>query len=414
MNKQIFNYDEAVSLLSSQKKFHINLGLERVQQLLNCFGNPQDNIKCAHVAGTNGKGSTCAMLASVLTKAGYKTGLYTSPHLLEYTERIQINNQEISSEDFAEIIFKVVNCCDRQEIPATEFEILTTAAFIYFFEQKVNIAIIETGLGGRLDATNIIKSPELSIITSIDLDHTARLGDSIEKIAYEKAGIIKTSVPVITLEDNKGLNVIKNKALKTLSPVFLTNYKDLNNIETGLKGLWQKKNLSLVLKAVDLLRDKGFAISEVDLKNGLKNAKWTGRFQFIENKNIIIDAAHNPSGAKALKSSLDSYFPNLPRIFIYSSLNTKDFKGVVKTLFEKNDRVIITKPRSSAAIEPEVIKNYIDKHKLCSESFLTQTTEEALKLYQQLHKNDDLMIFTGSIYTIGEFFVQNPDYAELI
>ena len=203
------NYVEAKELLTSQGKFHIKLGLERVQAVLKLLGNPQDKVKIIHVAGTNGKGSVCSIVANILKCAGYKVGLYTSPHLVEYTERIRINNEEISQEDFATYIEKICALADKHNIHLTEFEILTVMAYKYFADKKVKIAVIETGLGGRFDATNVTKKTFISVITSISLDHTDRLGDTVEKIAFEKAGIIKPKSIVITEISEADITSIK-------------------------------------------------------------------------------------------------------------------------------------------------------------------------------------------------------------
>jgi len=386
-----YSYSEAVSLLTSQEKFHIKLGLERVSELLAYFGNPQDRIKCIHVAGTNGKGSTCAMIASVLVEAGYKTGLYTSPHLVEYTERMKINGKDISRSDFSKLIFEVINYSNNANIPATEFEILTVAAFMYFYEQGVDYAVIETGLGGRLDATNVVKKPLMSIITDIDLDHTSRLGGTIEEIAREKAGIIKSESPVITLKDNKGLDIMQKK---TFSKLILADPEKIR-FDTNLKGIWQKRNLALAEEAITLLE---INIPEKVQEQGFKNTVWQGRFQYIEEENLVIDAAHNPLAAKVLRESLDKYFPDSKRVFIYSSLDTKDYRGVIELLFREEDIVILTKSFSAASVPPEVLKQYIK-----GQVYTTQNTEEAVKLCKNISSKEDLTIFTGSIYTIGEF-----------
>ena len=202
-------YEETLKDITSQKKFHINLGLERISEILGLLNNPQDNIKCIQVAGTNGKGSVCSMLSSVLTEAGYKAGLYTSPHIFDYTERIKINGTDISKDEFSQYYSQITELADKNEIQLTEFEILTAIMFKYFSDKKTDIAVVETGLGGRFDATNVLKTNLCSIITHIDLDHTDRLGDTKDKIAFEKAGIIKPNSFVITSE---GYEAIKDKA----------------------------------------------------------------------------------------------------------------------------------------------------------------------------------------------------------
>ncbi len=388
------NYEAAKALLTSQGKFYIKLGLERVQELLEYFDNPQDKIKCIHVAGTNGKGSTCAMLESILREAGYKTGLYTSPHIYEYTERIKINGQDISQDEFAGLVFKVINIGEKLDIPATEFEILTVAAFVYFCEQGVDYAVMETGLGGRLDATNTIKNPVVTIITSIDIDHADRLGSTIEQIAYEKAGIIKANIPIITMKNNKGLEIIEKTALEKNSFLFLAEKTD---IETNLMGLWQKENASLAIKAAELLGIPGQAI-----KNGLNKVKWPARFEYIKDKNIIIDAAHNPAGARALRQSLDFYFPSQKRVFLFSCLNTKDYKEITKQLFRKEDTVILTKAfGSSAGLSPEKIRENLH----CCKIYITDNVSEAVDLLEKFSECGIIRVIAGSIYTIGEIYL---------
>lgn len=410
-------YNEVVSVLTSQKKFHISLGLERVSQILDFFGNPQDNLKVIHVAGTNGKGSTCAMLASILAEAGYKTGLYTSPHLVEYTERVKINGKDITQEEFARLILSIINLCEEKNIPATEFEFLTVAVFVYLNEQKTDFVILETGLGGRLDATNIIKNPLVSIITSIDIDHTDRLGKDINAIAYEKAGIIKENSTIITLKDNNGLDVIKKISNERKSNLILSNldHKSVHHSKQGLQvsleentynlpllGLWQAKNLSLVLETIKFLNSQGYPISPNIVKSGLEKTKWQGRFQYIEEKNLILDGAHNLSGAKSLRESLDFYFPDKKRIWIYSSLNTKDFESIINSLFNDEDIIICTKSMSKNSVDPELLKNIILKKNNTQKIYIVNNVKESLNLSYNLLKNKYILVIAGSLYTVGE------------
>src|SRR5574344_261601 len=205
-------YEKAIELLTSQGKFYIDLGLERVQKFLNLIGNPEKKLKFIHVAGTNGKGSVCATLSSVLTESGYKTGLFTSPHIFDYTERFKIDNKNISKELFAKQVFEICELAEKNNIHLTEFEILTVVGLTIFAEKNVDIVVLETGLGGRFDATNVIEKNLCSVIVHIDFDHTERLGDTIEKIAFEKAGIIKKGCPVVINGNNLGFEVIKKKA----------------------------------------------------------------------------------------------------------------------------------------------------------------------------------------------------------
>lgn len=398
-------YEKAINILISQGKFYINLGLDRVKKLLELYENPQDKIKCIHVAGTNGKGSTCAMLASILTHAGYKTGLYTSPHLVDYTERVKINGKDISKEDFANLIFEIIKTAEKNNIHATEFEILTVLAFICFKREKVDFAIIETGLGGRLDATNVIKNPLVSIITSIDLDHVDRLGDTIEKMAFEKAGIIKPNVPVITSNDNKGLEILKEKAFDAGNNLILADEVDAN-YEVNLKGLWQKKNLSLALKAVETLRHKGIKIPEKAVKKGLKNVSWSARFQYIKELNLILDGAHNPNAAQLLKESLDLYYPDKERIWIYSSINTKNYEEVMKILFRPKDTTIFTQSCSGAAVFSDILKNKLVHMDMPNKIYTTKNVKEAIEIYLKLITNKNIGIMAGSLYSAGDLLSQ--------
>ena len=319
------NYDDAIKLLTGQGKFYINLGLERIEAILKLLGNPQDKLNCIHVAGTNGKGSVCAIIAEILKDAGITTGLYTSPHIFDYTERIKINGEDISKTDFTFYLDKICNLADKNNIHLTEFEILTAIMFDYFNDKNVDVVILETGLGGRFDATNIIKKNLCAIITHIDYDHTERLGSSLEKIAFEKAGIIKENCPVFVFE---GYEVFKDTADKKNSLLVMVSPVE-NTTNLALKGLYQQENLSLALAAVRYLFPK---ISENTIQNAIAKVKHSFRFQYFQEKNMIIDAAHNPNGVTALKQSLDYYFPGIKKRFIFGCLKNKDYKNMISNL----------------------------------------------------------------------------------
>ena len=329
-----YTYKDAVELLTSQGKFYVNLGLERISKVLDLIGNPQDKLECIHVAGTNGKGSVCAILDAVLEEAGKKVGLYTSPHIFDYTERIKVNGFDISHKDFARLVFYICDIADKNDIHLTEFEILTAVMFKYFDEQNVDVVVLETGLGGRFDATNVIKKNLCAIITHIDLDHTERLGDTKDKIAFEKAGIIKKGCPVVTCE---GYEAIKDKADENESLLLMVApFEDTQNL--SLKGVYQQENLSLALAAIRLVFPE---ISEDTIQLGLTNVIHPCRFQFIKEHNLIIDGSHNPNGVMALKESLDFYFPNMKRRFVFGCLKNKDYKKMMNILFELNDEVYL-------------------------------------------------------------------------
>ncbi len=326
-------YDEAIKLLTSKGKFYIELGLDRISAALEKFGNPQDDLKYIHVAGTNGKGSVCTILDSILQEAGYKTGLYTSPHIWDYTERIKVSGVEIPKDIFAKYVFEVCNC----GVHLTEFEILTVVMFLYFKHSNVDVVILETGLGGRFDATNVIKNNLCSIITQIDLDHTERLGNTKEEIAFEKAGIIKKGCPVIT---SMGFEAIRDKADEMDSMFILTTpFVPPQYIEAlSLKGLHQVDNLALAISAVNYLFKN---ISDETIIEGLKKVKNPCRFQYFADKNLIADASHNPNGIQALRNNLDYYFPNDKRRYVFGCLKNKDYEKMMNILFREGDEVYL-------------------------------------------------------------------------
>lgn len=404
------SYNSAIKILQSQGKFYINPELVRIEKILDLIGNPQNKINVIHVAGTNGKGSVCAIIANILKHAGYKTALYTSPHLKDYTERIQINNKQISKSDFAKYIKEICQIEEKNKINLTEFELLTAVAFKYFYDNKIDIAIIETGMGGRFDATNTAKKPLLEIITSISLDHIDRLGNTIEKIAYEKAGIIKQNSCVVISKDNNGYEIIKKIATEKNAKVISENvnieikYKNEQNIAVingksynfALLGTYQKENLTLVFQAINYLNKTKFKIDENAIINGLSTVEWRARLQYIKEKNLLIDGAHNPAAAIELKKSLDIYFKNQKKIFIYSTINTKDYVEISKILFNPDDIIYYLEFHHKNAVPvEEFIKNV---------PYLKNIKSIKMQDITELLKEDHLKILTGSLYMIGEFF----------
>ena len=377
------NYEDTVKLLTCQGKFYIELGLERISKILDILGNPQDKLKCIHVAGTNGKGSVCAIIESVLNEAGIRTGLYTSPHIFEYTERIKISKNDISKIDFAHYVEKICNIADKNNIHLTEFEILTAVMFKYFADNEVEVVVLETGLGGRFDATNVIKSNLCSIITHIDFDHTERLGNTLEQIAFEKAGIIKENCPVITGE---GFEIIKDTADKKKSMMIMVSpFEDISNLT--LKGLYQQENLALALTAVRYLFRE---ISEDTIQNALKKVQHPSRFQYIAEKNMIIDAAHNPNGIKALRQSLDFYYPADKKRYIFGCLKNKDYKSMLSELFNPEDEIYFyhfNYPNSVKFYELQAACPYPSKE------FTTQKFD---------YSDGKLTVICGSFYMIKE------------
>ena len=374
------NYEDSIKLITSKGMFYVDLGLDRISAALEKLGNPQDDLKYIHVAGTNGKGSVCTILDSILREAGYKTGLYTSPHIWEYTERILICVQDIPKEKFAEYIETITNL----GIHLTEFEILTIMMFLYFEEQNVDVVILETGLGGRFDATNVIKNNLCSIITHIDLDHTERLGKTKEEIAFEKAGIIKKNCPVIT---SSGYEAIKDKADKEDSLFILTTpFVNPAFVDAlSLKGNHQVENLALAINAINLLFKN---IDDKTIISGLNKVKNPCRFEYFEDRNLIVDACHNPNGVSALRENLDWFFPEESRRFVFGCLKNKDYKKMMSILFREGDEIYINE------FDYPNAANYEELAEKCH--YLTKKyTDKTILTPNKLN------IICGSFYMIG-------------
>lgn len=377
-------YNDAVKLLTSVGKFHISLGLDRMFKIMDLLGNPQDKLNCIHVAGTNGKGSVCAILSSILTCAGQKVGLYTSPHIFKYTERIQICGNPIADDDFVKYVFEISDLADKNNIDLTEFEVLTAVMFKYFYDNDVDVVVLETGLGGRFDATNIIKRNLCSIITHVDFDHTERLGNTIDEIASEKAGIIKPNCPCIVFEGREVYRDVTDE----LGSLLLMVAPFAPTTELALKGSYQQENLSLALAAIEEVFPE---VPQAVIDEGLRRVKHPCRFQYIEDKNLIIDGAHNPNGINSLSQSLDMYYPNTNRRFIFGCLKNKDYTKMVQSLFMQGDEIYFYhfKHQNSCPVQ--------ELQKVCpfESKELTPNT--------QIDFNDGhLNIICGSFYMISE------------
>ena len=380
------NFEESINYLESLSVFGIKPGLQRIIALTEKLGNPQNYFESVHVTGTNGKGSTCAMLAEIFKQAGYKVGLFTSPHLESYCERIKINGKNISETEFAEIISLIKNL----HVDASLFETLTAAAFAYFAKEKVDIAVIEVGIGGTWDSTNIIL-PKVSVITNVAADHTKVLGN-LESIAKNKAGIIKKNIPVVTGASGLPLKIICEVAEKNNSPIYKVN--EPTNVKINLCGEYQKFNAAIAIQTARVL-----GITEEKILQGLEKVTWAGRFEIFETAfgKIIIDGAHNPDGVTALRQSLDKNFPEGRRNFIFGALADKDIDEMIKILFRKEDFVIAVEPNSPRA---EKIENLCNKLKNigienCGE-------KNILDAVDKLKDCDGLKIVAGSLYLIGD------------
>ena len=382
-------YKDTIDALTSKGRFYIDLGLERVEKVLQILGNPQDKINAIQVAGTNGKGSTCAILESVLREAGYKTGLYTSPHIFEYTERIKINGVDILQEDFVKYYEKITEVADKNNIHLTEFEILTVMMFKYFADNEVEIAVIETGLGGRLDATNVLKRNICSIITHIDYDHTERLGKTKDEIAREKAGIIKPDSTVITSE---GFEVVKDKADENGALFILANpcVEPKFSQALSLKGENQIENLALVLATLEL---KFSHIPSSTIIKGLEKVSHPFRFEYFPEKNMIVDGAHNPDCIRSLIRNLELYYPDKKHRFVFGCLQTKDYSSMINNILEDKNlsEIYVFEFKNGNSCDINTLRNVCD-YELKQLSSINEITPS----------NDILTVVCGSFYMLKE------------
>jgi len=420
-------YNDVISYINSIERFGSRPGLVRVQNLLRRLGNPEKNLKAIHVAGTNGKGSVSTMISYILEKSGYDVGMYTSPHLENYNERIKINNKDISDEEFATAGEKIIKACqecvENNEEHPTVFEFLTAMALLYFDEQSVDFVVLEVGLGGRYDATNVIENPLLSVITSISMDHMDVLGDSIESIAFEKAGIIKKNCStVLFFPNNKVYNIIKsvceslNSQLYYVSDMHIQNvrhsiegitfsintdfysYKDL---KVSLIGEHQIYNTALVLLAVEVLRNKGIEISEENVRIGLEECYWPGRLEIVgKNPLVLLDGAHNEEGALALAKAFEQYFHDQNITLLIGVLKDKPYELMLKQLLPYASKVVLTEPNSSRKLPIDELEKTAVKYS----SYIYQNADiaQAYELALKLTNEKDVLCCAGSLYLIGE------------
>ncbi len=417
------HYDAALEYLHGTLKFGSIFGLDRITKLLDIMGNPHKKLKFIHIAGTNGKGSTTAFISNILIESGYRTGMFTSPYIQRFTERIKINNIEISNIELAELISQIRDSITQMtsegfEHP-TEFEIITAAAMEYFYKKNCDFVVLEVGLGGIVDSTNVIDIPEASVITTISMDHMDRLGETLGEIASHKAGIIKQNGMVVlypqeqeaekviervSKEKNARIHkvdfsTISEKSFSLEGQIF--DYKDYRNIKIGLLGQHQMKNAAVAIDTCEILCNKGFAISHRNILDGLENTTWPGRLEII-NKNplIIIDGAHNLEGGQALNAALDKYFTQKKKIFMVGFLRDKDFNGIMDMLSSKADTIITVTPNNERAVPSAelagILKSF-SNHVIDGLSI-----ENGLKIAVDLADRESVICAFGSLYMIGE------------
>ena len=375
------NYTEAIEYIHSVNWTFCKPGLERVRELCHALGDPQDSLKFIHVAGTNGKGSFCAMTDSILRKAGYKVGLFTSPYIVEFNERMRINSLNISDSELCELVEIIKPVADKMTDKPTEFELITAIAFLYFARNNCDVVVLECGLGGRLDATNIIKTPILSVITGIALDHTAILGNTVEEIAGEKAGIIKNGVPLLWCgKDENADKVIRNKANEIGAPMLKVDRSTLKIRETTLSGTlfdydgreelflsllgtYQPENATNCLTAVDVLAKSGFDIPETAVYEGLKEVKWPARFEVISKAPLVIaDGGHNPEGIDSAVASIKQYFGEEKVGIITGVMADKDYNYMADRIASVAEKVFCLTPDNPRALSANAYsKVFVDK-----------------------------------------------------
>ena len=421
------NYVESLEYLDSLGKFGIQLGMERIEGLLKELGNPEKAIKTVHVTGTNGKGSVASMITNILLAANLKVGKFTSPHLVRYNERIELNGKDISDEDFATALSAVKVAADSIvqkgvcEQP-TQFEILTAAAFLYFKLQNVDYAVIEVGMGGLWDSTNVI-TPVVSVITNVALDHCDRLGTSIERIAMQKAGIIKEKVPVVAaVEGNEAVGPIVTFAMFREAPVYLygkafwgTEVESsmagqkftlhagdfyASDYEIKLPGEHQIKNTSLAIVAAKLVSKQDDRINELALHLGVANTKWAGRLERIATQpDVILDGAHNPNGAEALRKALDKYYPGQRVHYVLGMMGDKDMSSVLKILVKPADVVYAVRADQGArAAEASAIAALVGEQAVPMASLSEAYHKAVAEAGEQ-----GVVVVCGSLYLVGEF-----------
>ncbi|BAY74768.1 FolC bifunctional protein [Nostoc linckia NIES-25] len=441
------------SVIQPLQRFGVHLGLDRILNLLANLGNPHHQVSVIHVAGTNGKGSVCAYLSSVLTEAGYRTGRYTSPHLVDWTERICLNEQPISSEELSQLFQQVQAAIPPNEQSPTQFEVITAAAWLYFAQAKVDVAVVEVGLGGRLDATNVCLEPLVTIITSISREHWQQLGPTVADIAREKAGILKPGRPVVVGQlPPDAEEVVRSRALELQCPIFIpqparqiatgwAEYERGRNGEMGrlvlsgaevwgdggmeklphksikyplpLAGQIQLNNSALALAALEILQQQGWQISEAAIINGMAKTKWPGRMQWASWKNhkLLIDGAHNTAAAEVLAQYVDSLdaVKRKPVIWIIGMFADKDHADIFAALLRPGDRLFLVPisvepwPGRTSANLDELANLAYNVCPQLSDRQIHPDLFTAVETATSTATKDDLIVVCGSLYLVGDF-----------
>ncbi|MGI6038618.1 MAG: bifunctional folylpolyglutamate synthase/dihydrofolate synthase [Eubacteriales bacterium] len=417
------NYTEALQYIHGTKKFSTKPGLLRIENLLNEMGNPHKSMKYVHVAGTNGKGSATSMMGSVLITAGYKTGLFISPYLERFNERMQINNTPISDDDLVRFTQKTKNhiqdMLDKGMLHPTEFELLTAMAFDYWAHNKCDFVSLEVGMGGRLDATNVIDPPEVAMIMSISFDHTRYLGDSLSQIAWEKCGIVKPGSDVVCYihQNNEALEKIRDICEERNANFILPSEDELRVIDTGLfgsrfsyngiettvplMGIHQVYNAISVIEAGRALAARGYNVTDEIIAKGIAQTQWVGRLeQVFESPYCVIDAAHNEDSVRALTTAVDKLFENREIITVMGMLADKDYEYCIPEVARRSSKFVATTPDSPRALDAKSAAEIAEKY--CDDVVTEPSIEKAVDKAFEMAGENGMVLICGSLYLIGE------------
>ena len=414
------DYETAMIKLRGEVCSGIKLGLQNIKTLMEKLGNPQDKLKIIHIAGTNGKGSCTSFVNSALVSQEYKVGMFTSPSIYNFEERIRINNKNIPEDKLIDLMNEVREVAETMEVFPADFELVTAIAFLYFYREKCDFAIMEVGLGGRLDATNVAQNPLITLITSISLDHQQFLGNTIPEIALEKAGIIKENVPlvlysqskeamdsIIGVANSKNSKVILNdlekiELLENTKNGQIINYKDFKNLKIKLLGSHQINNATISLELLEQLRKMGFEISNESIYNGFSSVTWPCRFELVsKNPDFILDGAHNIDGIEKFISSMNFYYKDNKKIGIFGVLADKDYNEMLAKIVPCFDVFLTVRPDSDRAMESKELKERIEK--LTEKKVYSfENYQDAINKAIEISKEDDVISAFGSLYFVGE------------
>lgn len=416
-------FNEALEYIHSLLKFGIHPGLTRMDTLLQILGNPHKNIKCVHVAGTNGKGSTTTAISNILIEAGYNVGLYTSPYVTDFLERVQYNGEPIDKQLFSEcveIIKPEIEKMAEKGLQITEFEALTATAFLCFSKLNVDVLVLEVGLGGRLDATNVIDTPLVNVITSLSLDHTGVLGDTIEQITFEKCGTIKPCGTLVSAynQPENALRVIKDICKERNNTLIIPEQNEIEVTEqsifgmqfnykkqayqTTLSGTHQIQNMTTVIEAVNVLKQKGFNVTEQNVKDGISKTILPARVEVISKKPLVIlDGGHNEDGAKAFYEAVKGCFDKNKKLFVVAGMmNDKAVENSLKPLISMADTFIAVTPENPRAMKAESLGEIAKKY--CHNVLVCDDANKAVDLVKEKITEDDIFFTVGSLYLAGE------------